>query len=101
MPAVRATCEFAGPHEPLGGNTDIDCSVAKVMVSFPDELLRRLDHEARQRGTTRSGLLQQLVERELSAGSDDRRRRIARILEAAGRHGGRSAARVRAQRRAR
>lgn len=31
--------------------------MAKVMISLPDDLLRRLDAEARRRSMTRSGLL--------------------------------------------
>jgi len=34
------------------------------MVSFPDELLARLDEAAQADGTTRSGLLQDLAEQE-------------------------------------
>ena len=40
--------------------------MAKVMVSLPDELLRRIDVEARRRKTTRSGLLAELARRELA-----------------------------------
>ena len=39
--------------------------MAKVMVSFPDELLARVDAEASRRGTTRSGLLQVAARREV------------------------------------
>jgi metal-responsive CopG/Arc/MetJ family transcriptional regulator len=39
--------------------------VAKVLVSFPDDLLERLDREAGERGITRSALLQQATQREL------------------------------------
>jgi hypothetical protein len=39
--------------------------MAKVMVSFPDELLARVDAEAQRRGTTRSGLLQVAARREV------------------------------------
>lgn len=39
--------------------------MAKVMISLPDELLARLDLETRRRATTRSGLLQQAIRREL------------------------------------
>jgi HicB_like antitoxin of bacterial toxin-antitoxin system len=37
----------------------------KVMVSFPDDLLERIDREAGERGTTRSGFLQEAARREL------------------------------------
>jgi metal-responsive CopG/Arc/MetJ family transcriptional regulator len=36
--------------------------MAKVMVSLPDDLLARLDDQARRRGTSRSGLLRELAE---------------------------------------
>jgi metal-responsive CopG/Arc/MetJ family transcriptional regulator len=75
--------------------------MAKVMVSFPDELVDRLDEHARRRGMTRSGLLRELVERELSVDSETRRRGISRLLADAGSHGGQSAQHVRDQRRAR
>jgi HicB_like antitoxin of bacterial toxin-antitoxin system len=38
---------------------------AKVMVSIPGELLERIDREADERGTTRSGFLQEAAQREL------------------------------------
>lgn len=38
---------------------------AKVMVSIPGELLERIDREADERGTTRSGFLQEAARREL------------------------------------
>jgi metal-responsive CopG/Arc/MetJ family transcriptional regulator len=75
--------------------------MAKVMVSLPDELLARLDEHARRRGTTRSGLLRELAERELLIDSDNRRQGITRLLATAGSHGGESARQVREQRRAR
>jgi metal-responsive CopG/Arc/MetJ family transcriptional regulator len=75
--------------------------VAKVMISLPDDLLARIDERARRYGTTRSGLLRELAEQELRSGSAARRRTIHRLLSTAGEHGGRSAAEVRKQRRAR
>jgi metal-responsive CopG/Arc/MetJ family transcriptional regulator len=39
--------------------------MAKVLISMPDELLERVDREAQRRGATRSGLLQDAVQREL------------------------------------
>lgn len=68
------------------------------MVSIPDELLGRLDEHARRQGTTRSGLLQELAERELRASA--RKRAIARVLAGASPHGGESARHVRELRRA-
>jgi metal-responsive CopG/Arc/MetJ family transcriptional regulator len=75
--------------------------MAKVMVSLPDELLARLDDHARRRGTTRSGLLRELAERELLIDSESRRDEIARLLRAAAPHGGASAQHMREQRLAR
>jgi len=40
--------------------------MAKVMVSFPDELLEKVDAEALRRATTRSALLRDAVSRELA-----------------------------------
>jgi metal-responsive CopG/Arc/MetJ family transcriptional regulator len=75
--------------------------VAKVMVSFPDELLARIDEQARRRGTTRSGLLRDLAERELQRDAAMRLRTIHTLLAAAESHGGDGARQVREQRRAR
>lgn len=75
--------------------------VAKVMISLPDELLARLDDRARTRGTSRSGLLRELAERELAIDSESRRSSIVSVLAGAERHGGKSAAHVREQRRER
>ncbi len=45
--------------------TDAMAKAAKVMVSIPGELLERIDREADERGTTRSGFLQEAARREL------------------------------------
>ena len=45
--------------------------MSKVMISLPDELLRRLDREARRRSMTRSGLLAAAAQRELSRRDPD------------------------------
>lgn len=71
------------------------------MISLPDELLARLDEQAQRRGTSRSGLLRELAERELAIDSESRRRSIVSLLAGAARHGGQSTAHVREQRRAR
>ena len=39
--------------------------MAKVMVSLPDELLKRVDEAAKQRQTTRSGLVAQALHEKL------------------------------------
>jgi predicted transcriptional regulator len=49
--------------------------MAKVMVSFPDELLQRVDAEALRRATTRSALLRDAVSRELARRDPDLVRR--------------------------
>jgi metal-responsive CopG/Arc/MetJ family transcriptional regulator len=41
--------------------------MAKVMISMPDDLLDRLDAQARANRETRSGFLRRLAERELDA----------------------------------
>jgi metal-responsive CopG/Arc/MetJ family transcriptional regulator len=65
------------------GNTVYTHPVAKVMISIPDDLLERLDAQARVNRETRSGFLRRLAERELTA--DDRRRReeVERLLDLA------------------
>jgi metal-responsive CopG/Arc/MetJ family transcriptional regulator len=49
------------------------------MVSFPDELLRAVDAEARRRGTTRSGLLRELADDALREKNSRRARRMEEI----------------------
>ena len=65
------------------GNTVYPLRVAKVMISIPDPLLRQVDELAKERGTTRSGLLQALAERELLWLEDEERAEIRRLLELA------------------
>ena len=62
------------------GNTVYTPSVAKVMISIPDDLLERLDAQARAARETRSGLLRRLVERELSEQGDGRRKQLEDLL---------------------
>jgi metal-responsive CopG/Arc/MetJ family transcriptional regulator len=73
--------------------------MAKVMISVPDVLLARLDEHAKRRGTTRSGLLRELAERELLASGVTRSRKIRSLLAARAPHGGDAARHVREQRR--
>jgi hypothetical protein len=54
------------------GHTVYPADVAKVLISFPDDLLSRIDEYAKRTAETRSGFLQRLAERELAA--DDARR---------------------------
>ncbi len=70
-------------------NTVYTHPVAKVMISLTQDLLDRLDDLAAKRGLTRSGLLQELAERELDAAEEKRRAEMRRLLElATGPHGG-------------
>jgi hypothetical protein len=62
------------------GNTLYTRPVAKVMISIPDDLLERLDAQARVAQETRSGLLRRLVERELSEQGDGRRKELEDLL---------------------
>jgi metal-responsive CopG/Arc/MetJ family transcriptional regulator len=55
--------------------------MAKVMVSLPDDLLERIDAQARERRATRSGFLRELAERELAS---DREREWEEIEELLG-----------------
>jgi hypothetical protein len=62
------------------GNTVYTQSVAKVMISMPDNLLERLDAHARANRETRSGLLRRLVEQEISVESANRRKEFEDLL---------------------
>jgi hypothetical protein len=62
------------------GNTVYTHPVAKVMISIPDQLLKRIDDHARSRRETRSGFLQRLAEREISSGEVRRREEIEELL---------------------
>jgi metal-responsive CopG/Arc/MetJ family transcriptional regulator len=57
--------------------------VAKVMISIPDDLLDRLDSQARANRETRSGLLRRLAERELNAAHAAEREEIESLLDKA------------------
>jgi metal-responsive CopG/Arc/MetJ family transcriptional regulator len=69
--------------------------MAKVMISFPDELLERFDAFAHQHNMTRSGLLQELAEREMAMNAAARGERIRALLATARPHGGDNARLVR------
>jgi metal-responsive CopG/Arc/MetJ family transcriptional regulator len=71
------------------------------MISLPDDLLDRLDAHARRNGTTRSGLVRELAERELATNARARRGSMRKLLTTAAGHGGESARYVREQRLAR
>jgi hypothetical protein len=63
------------------GNTVYTRPVAKVMISISDDLLERLDAQARANQETRSGFLQRLAERELELAGDRRRVETRRLLD--------------------
>jgi metal-responsive CopG/Arc/MetJ family transcriptional regulator len=69
--------------------------VAKVLISIPDLLLKRVDARARASGETRSGFLQRLAERELEADEKRRRQEVVELLDSLDIDlGGKSAAEV-------
>jgi predicted transcriptional regulator len=70
------------------GNTVYTHPVAKVMISIPDNLLERLDAQARANRETRSGFLRRLVEQDLDAGLARRREEIEELLDKATVRGG-------------
>jgi len=51
------------------------------MISIPDKLLQRLDLRAKEAGASRSGFLQQLVEREVEASERRRREELNRLWD--------------------
>lgn len=53
------------------------------MISIPDDLLERLDAQARANRETRSGFLRRLAERELVEDEDRRRAEVRRLLDLA------------------
>jgi metal-responsive CopG/Arc/MetJ family transcriptional regulator len=63
------------------GNTVYTRPVAKVMISIPDQLLERVDAQAKAAGETRSGFLQRLAERELEEGERRRHTEVKRLME--------------------
>jgi len=54
--------------------------MAKVMISIPDDLLARLDAQAKANRESRSGFLQRLAKRELQSGEAKRQREIEDLL---------------------
>lgn len=62
------------------GNTVYTRPVAKVMISISDDLLERLDAQARANQETRSGFLQRLAERELDQADSRTREEVDRLL---------------------
>ena len=56
--------------------------MGKVLVSFDDELVRRVDEEARAHGLSRSAYLARAARRELERGAGKALRRRRRALKA-------------------
>lgn len=73
-------------------------AVAKVMISMPDDLLERLDAQARVNRETRSGFLQRLTQRELEGGQARKRKEIEDLLGPPLRMGGEAARMIREDR---
>jgi HicB_like antitoxin of bacterial toxin-antitoxin system len=65
------------------GNTVYTLPVAKVMISMPDDLLDRLDAQARANRETRSGFLRRLAERELADARTAEREELEELLDRA------------------
>ena len=86
MRTTRAQASVSIPAMPVltAGNTIYTRPVAKVMISIPDALLKRLDARAGEVGETRSGFLQQLAERELEMAERRDRDEIERLLDEIG-----------------
>lgn len=57
--------------------------MAKVMVSFPDDLLYEIDQEAERLGTTRSGLLQTAARHEIGLRTAEQSADLIRRMEIA------------------
>lgn len=72
--------------------------MSKVMLSLPQELLERLDRYARAQGTTRSGVLRGLAERELARDNHGRLARVEELLGEPGHYGGGGASEIRRMR---
>lgn len=85
----------------MSGNTVYTPPVAKVMISIPDDLLERLDAQARANRETRSGFLRRLAERELDVARAKEREELEELLDKAtvpGGMGGESARLIREDR---
>lgn len=63
------------------GNTVYPLDVAKVLISIPDQLLRRVDEAAGRAGETRSGFVQRIAEREIAESSARLRQELEDLFE--------------------
>jgi HicB_like antitoxin of bacterial toxin-antitoxin system len=77
---ASVSVSLAGMTTTAIGNTVYTHPVAKVMISIPDDLLERLDAQARANRETRSGFLRRIAERELRSGDAQRRREVEDLL---------------------
>ncbi len=75
--------------------------MAKVMISIPDETLRRIDALADQLQMSRSAFLRETAEREIERHREERKERVLAILGTAGPRGSGDTEWIKAQRRAR
>jgi metal-responsive CopG/Arc/MetJ family transcriptional regulator len=73
-------------------------SMAKVMVSLPDDLLAEVDAEARRGGTTRSAVMRGFADAALRRRRESRAAAMRSLLRDASPHGGHAAERVKATR---
>lgn len=81
------------------GNTVYPLDVAKVLISIPDGLLRRVDAAASRAGESRSGFLQRLAEREVAESSARVRKELEDLFEPLAPAGGESGRWIREDRR--
>lgn len=72
------------------GNTVYPVDVAKVLISIPDGLLRRVDDAAGRAGETRSGFLQRIAEREVAESNARLRKELEDLFEPLSPAGGES-----------
>lgn len=79
-------------------NTIYTHPVAKVMISIADDLLERIDAQARSNRETRSGFLQRLAEQELSLRGEDKRKQLEDLLGPPAKLGGEAAKAIREDR---
>jgi oligoribonuclease (3'-5' exoribonuclease) len=65
------------------GNTVYPRSVAKVMISVPDDLLKRIDDHLKGTGESRSGFLRRLAEAEIHTNEAEERKYFEDLLRKA------------------
>jgi metal-responsive CopG/Arc/MetJ family transcriptional regulator len=97
MGTAREPVNHSCPSETAGipGYTR---SMAKVMVSLPDDLLAEVDAEARRGGTTRSAVMRDFADAALRRRRESRAAAMRSLLNDVSPHGGRAAEQVKATR---